>query len=439
MIRTLLPALAALLLLPAAASAATVTADIEVRGGLAQGPVKFKAAPDEANELTISRTDNGRLRFHDDANPVDARGDCEQVDGRTAVCPTGEDIVKVRLGDRGDEATTSDPQGNLAIFAGAGFDVLRGSNGPDLLNGQAGGDVLRGGRSEDDLNGGPGEDAVFGGSDDDALIDGETDAQAATDVYRGGAHRQSASPGDGDSVVYAKRDRGLEIDFSANQVSAGPEGDDLVGVEGALGGSGDDRLVGDAGKNPLDGGPGDDIVRGGGGKDIPSGGPGDDDVRGEGGRDVVWGLGGTDSLSGGSGDDSVLSDDTNAERVRCGPGDDDVRQSRTDRLAGCEVAQTFLETGTIYVKVQPSISGDTATFQVACQELDPCNGSLTLTGLGGEDYGSGEFTGLANDPQTFADVEVALTQAGVDALAEGVVVQVSIEPRGGYRAFMQSG
>src|SRR5687768_15222549 len=104
MTKTLLITLAALLIVPSAASAATATADIERRQGAPFGPVTFKAANGEVNRVTVTVA-NGRLRFHDDRNRVRAKGDCEQVNARTAICPFTEDIAKVKLGNRGDRAT----------------------------------------------------------------------------------------------------------------------------------------------------------------------------------------------------------------------------------------------------------------------------------------------------------------------------------------------
>src|SRR5688500_9011872 len=103
MTRTVLITLAALLIVPSAASAATATADVERRQGTLFGPVTFKGGKGEVNEVTVT-VQNGRLRFHDDRNRVRARGDCEQVNASTALCPFTEDIAKVKLGNRGDTA-----------------------------------------------------------------------------------------------------------------------------------------------------------------------------------------------------------------------------------------------------------------------------------------------------------------------------------------------
>src|SRR5688500_16553887 len=131
--KPLLITLAALLILPSAASAATATADVERRQGATFGPVVFKAAKGEVNRVTVS-TQNGRRRFHDDANRVDARGDCEHVNAMTVICPFTEDIAEVRLGNRNDSAKA---ENLVEVLGGSGADRLRGSGGVDMLDGQA--------------------------------------------------------------------------------------------------------------------------------------------------------------------------------------------------------------------------------------------------------------------------------------------------------------
>ncbi|MGH2836812.1 MAG: hypothetical protein ACRDJY_00510, partial [Thermoleophilaceae bacterium] len=219
MTRTLLVSLTALLVLPSAASAATATADVNRRQGTTFGPVTFKAARGEVNEVTVS-TANGRLRFHDDRNRVRAKGDCDQVNASTVICPFTEDIAKVKLGNRGDSASA---ENLVEVLGGAGPDGLRGSKGVDMLDGQAGHDTIRGGAGNDKLTGGNGRDDVGGGRGDDDLIDGETDANAVRDVYRGGSSRDTAGSDRGDQIFYTKRDRGLDIDFLRARIMKGAE------------------------------------------------------------------------------------------------------------------------------------------------------------------------------------------------------------------------
>lgn len=429
--KPLLAALTLILALPSAASGATVTADIERRQGAPFGPVTFKAAPGEVNEVVVTASD-GRLRFRDLANRVTARGDCEQVNAQTALCPFTEDIARVKLGNRGDTAKV---EGLVRVLGGPGFDVLNGSRGNDILDGQGGGDVLRGRGDGDELTGGRGEDVLFGGGGDDDLIDGEKDVQAATDVYRGGRNRDLSGADRGDMIHYTDRRRGLTIDLSARQVSAGPEGDDVAGLESVVGGSGNDRLTGDAGENWLDGKSGDDDISGRGDDDSLTGGGDDDDVAGGGGSDVIDGRGGTDTFNGAGGDDLLISRDATEETVVCGRGDDTARATRLDTLDGCEIASS----GNLRVQVQPTINGNHATFRVACQRPGGCDGEIALTGMNGENYGGGAFTALPDDPETFTDVSVTLTPAAVEALEDqGALVTVRLGGERGYRAFMRS-
>jgi Ca2+-binding RTX toxin-like protein len=441
MARLLLLALAMLLVLPSAGSAATVDADVQRRHGTTFGAVTFKAARGEANDVTVTEP-AGQLRFHDDANRVRARGDCEQVNRSTAVCPLTEDNAKVKLGDRDDRARVA---GLTTILGGSGDDRLRGSAGFNSLDGQGGDDTLRGAGDGDHLTGGPGRDRLFGGNGDDDLIDGETDGNAARDVYRGGSSRDTAGADRGDQIFYTKRDEPLNIDLLrgknpllSDRVMKGAEGDDIEGLESVAGGSGDDRLWGDGDDNLLEGNGGDDHVNGRSGDDIVMGGTGIDRLKGDTGRDGLWGNGGDDALlSGGKSPDFIISSDPNAETVQCGSGSDTVRSTRLDTLGrDCDVATS----NSLSVRVQPQINGNDATFRVACHRRPRgCDGTLTLTGPSGEDYGSGSFTDLPNDAGTFTPVSVTLTPEGVDAIDRGVIVQVAFGDKRGYRAFMRSG
>ena len=279
-------------------------------------PVTFKAAKGEVNRVTITETPQG-LRFHDALNRVKAKGDCEQVGARTALCPQSEDGSSAKLGNRDDRAKVL---AMTSVAGGSGADVLNGSRGFNSFDGQRGDDTLRGKGGDDDLTGGNGRDNVGGGRGDDDLIDGESDANAVRDVYRGSSSRDTAGPDRGDQLFYTKRDRGLDIDFMRAKIMKGAGSDELIGIESVAGGSGDDKLAGDSDDNQLEGNGGDDRIRGRNGNDIPMGGQGNDAVLGDDGDDVVWGNGGTDFLNGGSGDDLLDGDDSNAESISCGPG-----------------------------------------------------------------------------------------------------------------------
>jgi Ca2+-binding RTX toxin-like protein len=322
----------------------------------------------------------------------------------------------------------------VLVVGGRGDDVLRGSRGADMLDGRWGNDILRGDGGNDTLNGSFGSDVVAGGRGDDDLVDGETDATAARDVYRGGPSGDSAGSDRGDRISYGLRLRDLNINLSRNRVMKSAERDDIAGLESVAGGAGDDRIVGDGDDNWLEGNGGGDVIRARNGDDIPMGGKGDDRVAGDVGEDVVWGDDGIDSLTGGPGDDLMDGDDEDADRVSCGSGDDIARVTRRDTLGHCETATK----GNLYVRVEPRIDGNEAIFRVACQQLGGCSGTLTVAGRNSEDYGSGSFTNLPDDPQTFSDVSVTLTPEAVADLENGALISVGYgNDEGGYRAFVR--
>ena len=424
MTKTLL-ALTALLLLPSAARAATVDADIDRRQGTNFGPVTFKAARGEMNDVTVTAA-NGRLRFHDSQNPVNARGDCEQDGPRAAICPFTEDTAKVKLRNGADSASV---EGLVSVRGGSGRDVLRGSSGVDFLNGQRGPDTLRGRRGSDDLTGGPGRDRLLGGGGEDDLIDGESDRRAASDVFVGGGNPTGGGADRGDTVDYSRRDAGLRINLRRG---GGPGGDTLRGVESLVGGSGNDRLAGDGGDNWLVGRGGDDKLRGRAGDDNPQGGGGSDIVSGNAGADVLWGDRGADLLKGGADDDTLVARDGRAEDVRCGDGEDTAIATRDDTLEDCEIASSR----TLAIRIQPQVQGNRAIYEVACLREAGCTGTLTLTSLDGVAYGSGEFTDLPHGADVFTEVEVDLTPEGRTALQDGQVIVVTYgDGDDGYRAF----
>jgi Ca2+-binding RTX toxin-like protein len=427
--KTLLLALSALLILPSAASAATATADIKVRGGTEFGPVTFKAAKGEVNRVTVT-TANGRLRIRDSANRVVAKGDCDQVNRHTAICPTTEDIAQIRLGNRDDRATV---ENLVSVFGGSGSDVLEGSSGGDRLDGQNGNDTLRGLAQGDDLTGGPGRDRLFGGSGDDDLIDGETDGQSAKDLFRGGSSRDSRFGADrGDMLDYSKRKRALQVDLASGRTNVK---DVVGGLESVTGGSAGDTLAGDGDDNWLEGRGGNDRLSGRAGDDIPRGGGGDDTVNGDDGNDTVWGDRGSDRLFGGGGSDQVIGRDSTAETVDCGDGADVAPVTRLDTLLNCERATS----GELQVSVQPDVQGNTATFQVSCVKEGGCTGTIAISNLAGtESYGTGDFAALPHGADLFTPVEVDLTQAGKAAIQKGETVLVTYPgATGGYRAFLQ--
>jgi Ca2+-binding RTX toxin-like protein len=183
----------------------------------------------------------------------------------------GNDTI---CGGEGDD-TIYGGRGNDTIFGEGGNDTLYGERGSDDLDGGAEQDRLFGATGNDELNGGPGDhDQLFGGPGDDSLSGGEGDF----DVLTGGPGNDSidGGPGAHDIASYAGTGGAVTINLEAGTVS-GAESEQLTGIEDAIGGSGNDTLIGStASPNRLDGGPGNDHLIAAGSADEAFGGPGSD-------------------------------------------------------------------------------------------------------------------------------------------------------------------
>jgi Ca2+-binding RTX toxin-like protein len=203
------------------------------------------------------------------------------------------DVIVAGSGDNviygmGGNDTICAGEGNDTIYGGRGNDSLYGEGGNDSLYGERGSDELEGGAGEDlllgatgndELNGGPGNhDRLDGGPGDDTLNGGEGDF----DVLTGGPGNDSidGGPGAHDIASYAGTGGAVTINLESGVVS-GAENEQLNGIEDAIGGAGNDTLVGAAATaNRLDGGPGDDHLVAAGPGDEAFGGPGGDNCEG---------------------------------------------------------------------------------------------------------------------------------------------------------------
>ncbi len=154
-------------------------------------PLSFRAAPGEANRVTVTGSGRSGYRVEDRGAPLAIGPGCTLTkDPRVAVCvpaTSGQSTgVDARLGDRDDvlrffiaggsavggagNDTLTGGSGEDRLEGGGGNDVVSGGAGPDLLQGDHGDDVLRGEAGHDLLAGGPGSDRLIGGSGNDALF-----------------------------------------------------------------------------------------------------------------------------------------------------------------------------------------------------------------------------------------------------------------------------
>jgi hypothetical protein len=286
---------ATLLLLPAVATAETVSFDGQ--------RLTFVASAGEKNSVYLNHgTDEfGPYVSILDGHRIERQGEipCSIAnDGPWWQATCDRHPVTVRLGDGADEGSGS-----------PGDDVFLGEAGDDELYGKAGNDTLDGGAGDDELEG-PIRDAT-------ALTPG-------ADLLIGGTGA--------DTVGYnnVEDNLSLTLDGQANDGRAG-EGDNVASdVETIVAGDGDDTLTGDAGPNRLMGGYGNDTIAGGAGNDTLDGGVGNDQLAGEAGDDRIEGSADDDVLEGGPGLDQFVGDDPCTIRA-CNGGDDILRARDGER------------------------------------------------------------------------------------------------------------
>ena len=313
------------------------------------------------------------------------------------------------------------------MIGDAAANGLSGNGGDDLLQGGLGDDVLVGGSGDDRLEGGDGDDllvssdlgtdAVDGGSGTDTLSyagaleavtvslantgqqdtggagrDTITDVENligtdfndvlvgndANNVLEGGYGDDILDGGEGfDIASYASSRFDLVIDLGAGSFyNDGLGFDTLIGIEGARGGDGADRLYGDAGDNYLDGAGGSDFLVGGAGADQMVGGLGFNIVSFEG-----AGSGVAASLAGG------------ADHVGSGTLGDAAGDSYADIHA-----------------LQGSSFGD----QLTAGNYESYHGYWLLNGAGGNDIlFAGDFVDVLEGGEETDTASYALVSSGV--------------------------
>lgn len=189
----------------------------------------------------------------------------------------GERGVDEIFGEGGDD-TIEGERGSDTLDGGPGDDKVMGGRGSDKIEGGDGSDLVEGEQGNDEVNGGPGDKDVVEGNQGDDTLEGGAGNE---DVIIGstGNDQIDGGPGEHDIADYAGTGGGVNIDL-ASQTVTGAEGEHLTGIEDAIGGSGNDTLIGSSESNRLDGGPGNDHLEATGGGDAAFGGPGSDQCTG---------------------------------------------------------------------------------------------------------------------------------------------------------------
>ncbi|WP_169542265.1 calcium-binding protein [Solirubrobacter soli] len=358
----LLATLAAVLLVPAAAQAATVTYEGDT--------LVYRADPGVRDFVNLSKDDGGMLLISGEENTT-ASAPCT-VD-YAVHCPMPA-RVRLELGD-GDDSNgfSSDYPANLpvTVLGGDGKDQLQTYNAnAATLDGGAGNDMLKGWDTNDTLLGGPGDDEIqaSGGADHieagdgNDTISGETYHDPAPDYIDGGngidtvddwsipdkdynppiavsmdGVANDGRPGEGDNVVNVEK-----IASHVSGTLSGGAGDDDLQVwanidEGnstLLGNGGNDKLTAGDYQDNLDGGPGNDVLNAGFGNDTITGGPGQDTIFADATSASCGYFSYTCKIP--FGNDIVYAQDGEADTIDCGVGQDTAYVDAIDTVANCE-------------------------------------------------------------------------------------------------------
>lgn len=204
---------------------------------------------------------------------------------------TPVDVDLSRTTGQGGAGENDELSGIQGVIGGLAGDRLRGGPADERFVGLDGGDEIDGGGGDDAIDGSNGGDVLAGGPGSD-LLDPGLGLLASPDE----ADAVDGGP-DPDIVTYENRQvsSGVRIDLSGATASGagdGAEGDRIVAVESAVGGSGGDLLIG----SPQD----------------------------------------INFLDGGSGDDVFETRDGGVDGVECGLGADVARADPVDSLSNCE-------------------------------------------------------------------------------------------------------
>jgi hypothetical protein len=372
-------ALAALAATPAA-HAATLTVE--------DGILVYTAAPGEQNDIEVyPGTLPGSTAVYDYSGTIEPGTACVPLPEPFFLpevfisyeCPGVDAGVHVDLGDLDDFAWI-DVDVPVTASAGDGKDFLVGGYGADQLDGGAGDDGVLGGMGADRLTGGEGADELLGeygeyvrgpeieegievpGRDRRAKqirlramrAEADEPSPGEPDVLDGGAGDDHLS-GDGgtdtlaggpgtDLALYTRMASvAVSLDGAAND-GTGAEAENVgADMEGAITGSGDDVLRGDAGPNVL------------------TAGAGNDDLDGGAGEDKLLGL---------KGDDRFAARDGVRDSVDCDEGMDTVTADAADEAIACEAVALPGTPGTPGAGALQAVTPVALTFKPSALKAD---------------------------------------------------------------------
>lgn len=329
----------------------------------------------------------------------------------------GSNFSDSLIGGNADVYSLSGGKGNDSLVSGNGYhNSLNGGEGDDSL--------VSGSGYHNFLDGGEGNDTLIGSSE-------------SNDEMTGGKGSDIIIGGDGfgfDQVFYLGSSSAVVINL-ANGTASGGEGNDVLkGIEGIIGSTFNDTILGDINHNKLDGYDGNDTLSGNLGDDSLFGSYGNDLLLGDNGSDQLYGDFDNDTLKGGNGDDQLTG----------GWGDDVLvggkgldwayfeESTKVDLNTGIASSESGVDMLSEIEAIMGSSWNDTLIGNAENNTLDGNWGDDWLSGGLGDDnlYGSKGIDWVSyNDAESAVTVDLAMGIAtggvGVDFLQEIENVQGS--------------
>ena len=274
--------------------------------------------PGQGRDTMFGGLGNDVADYSDHTRSVRADIDNVADDGESGEGDNIRNDFEGIIGGSGNDTLTGtdpveDPDTGLMV---GGNNYLEGGDGHDILNGLGGNDTIRPGLGRDDINGGDGRDVADYG-----------DREAAVTISR---------------------------DDVANDGEENEQDNVHSDMEGYVGGTSDDTIIGT---------PGDDYLDGGGGNDS---------IDGLGGDDTIIGGAGNDTLVGGAGNDTV-------------DYSDHVANVNLNLTTGRATSTGELDTLSGFENATGGAGNDRITGSAGANTLQGGLGNDTITGLDGAD------------------------------------------------------
>ncbi|MEQ1906682.1 MAG: calcium-binding protein [Pirellulaceae bacterium] len=247
--------------------------------------------------------------------------------------------VALNLGSLGPQNVHANR--TIELSSAAAFEDAFGGTGNDILTGNALANSIYGNEGNDLLTGGAGDDYLRGGYGGDSYVFASAPSTEFDIVS------ESGTEGDTNTLNFSQLTTAVTVNLGITETQNVHVNRTLrlfsSSFQNVIGGSANDKLIGNdyinflagnAGNDFLNGKSSSDVLMGGAGNDTIGGGAGLDTLMGEAGDDLLVGEDDSDVLMGGSGNDTLSGGDHNDELMGDSGNDILIGGNGLDELMG---------------------------------------------------------------------------------------------------------